>query len=73
MKTVTKKESSTKHKRFKDGIKLRAPKNSNWYIDDSFYKMGVHGLIFYYDDGEWINSSKGIDDIFSALKSKDKT
>lgn len=37
---------------------MNVPNNAKWYLDGSYYKIGVHGKIFRWDDDEWVYSQK---------------
>ncbi len=61
----------SKHLSFKRSKIIAKPDGAEWYINDIYYKMGIHGFIFMWV-GEWVNSGMTANEISSLLKGKNK-
>lgn len=48
------------------------PTNNSILMSGSYYKIGVHGKLYYYDDGEWRKSNKTMQDYQKYIDKKNK-
>jgi hypothetical protein len=40
-------------------------------IMDSYYKVGLHGLVYWLNGGEWVRSTKPIEQLEAAVEARD--
>ena len=44
------------------------PKDAEIFMDGSYYKIGLHGLLFRYTVDEWIRSTKDKEEVLKAIE-----